>query len=210
MAETHASVSIEKQKKTTKSAVVKKEKPAHKDVSPEGQKKVKTGEQNVMRKVKLEKVVLNVGGVGDKLEKGFILIKILSGKKPVKVKAIKRIPTWGVRPGLEVGTKVTLRGQDAEKVLAKLLPAINNTLKTKQIRTNTLSFGIHEYIEIPGVEYIREVGIMGFEVTAVFTRAGKRVERKKVKQGKAHKIEVTPEEIKQFMITKFNSKVKEK
>jgi large subunit ribosomal protein L5 len=170
----------------------------------------KIGSENIMRKVKLEKVVLNVGGTGDKLEKGFILIKILSGKKPVKVKAIKRIPTWGVRPGLEVGTKVTVRGEDAEKLLAKLLPALNNTLKSKQIRTNTLSFGIHEYIEIPGVEYIREVGIMGFEVTAVFTRAGKRVERKKVKQGKARRLEVTPEEIKQFMITKFNSKVKEK
>lgn len=160
-----------------------------------------------MREVKLEKIILNVGGVGDKLEKGFKLIQIISGKKAVKVKATKRIPTWGVRPGLEVGTKVTLRGKDAEKMVAKLLPAINNTLKEKQIRTNTVSFGIHEYIEIPGVEYIREVGIMGFEVTVVFTRAGKRVERKKVKAGKARKIAVTPQEIEEFMVNKFKVKI---
>lgn len=163
-----------------------------------------------MREIRLEKVVLNIGGTGDKLERGVKLIQIISGKKPVKVKATQRIPTWGVRPGLEVGTKVTLRGKEAAKILAKLLPAINNTLKEKAIRTNTVSFGIHEYIEIPGVEYIREVGIMGFEVTAVFSRAGKRVERKKVKAGKGRRLDITPEEIETFMIDKFKTKVLKK
>jgi large subunit ribosomal protein L5 len=95
-------------------------------------------------------------------------------------------------------------------MIARLLPAINNTLKEKQIRTNTVSFGIHEYIEIPGVEYIREVGIMGFEVTAVFERAGKRIERKKVKAGKARKLEISPEEIEKFMVDKFKVKIARK
>ncbi len=162
---------------------------------------------NVMRELRLDKVVLNVGGVAEKLEKGFILLKTLSGKMPVKVKAIKRIPTWGVRPGLEVGTKVTLRGQDAVAMLNKLLPAVDNTLKDKQIQNNFLSFGIHEYIEIPGVEYIREVGIMGFEVTAVFIRAGKRIELKKVKRGKARRSVVSREEIEKFMQNKFKTTV---
>jgi large subunit ribosomal protein L5 len=163
--------------------------------------------ENKMRAIKLEKVSLNVGGTGDKLERGFKLLQILSGRKPVKVTAYKRIPTWGVRPGLEVGTKVTLRGDAAEKILAKLLPAIGNSLKEKQIKSNFLSFGIHEYIEIPGVEYIREVGIMGFEVTAVFTRSGKRVERKKIKAGKARKMEVSEKEIEKFMEEKFKTKI---
>lgn len=166
--------------------------------------------ENKMRQIRMEKVVLNVGGTGDKLEKGFKLIQIISGKKAVKVKATKRIPTWGVRPGLEVGTKVTLRGKEAEKMVEKLLPAINNTLKERQIKTNTVSFGIHEYIEIPGIEYIREVGIMGFEITAVFTRPGKRIERKKVKSGRARKIEVTPAEIEEYMVNKFNTKILKK
>jgi large subunit ribosomal protein L5 len=162
--------------------------------------------KNIMRSVKLEKVVLNVGGTGDKLERGFKLLGILSGRKPVKVKANKRIPAWGVRPGLEVGTKVTLRGKEAEKLLVRLLPAVNNSLKEKQVRPNFLSFGIHEYIEIPGIEYIREVGIMGFELTVVFTRAGKRVERKKIRAGKAKRIDVSVEEIEQFMREKFKTK----
>src|SRR3989344_8449031 len=116
--------------------------------------------ENKMRKIKIERVVLNIGATGDKLNKGTILLQKLSGKKPVRVTATKRIPTWNVRPGLEVGTKVTLRGNEAVEMIKRLLPAVDNTVKEKQIQNNFLSFGIHEYIEIPGIEYIREVGII--------------------------------------------------
>ena len=163
--------------------------------------------ENLMREIKLEKVVLNIGGVAEKLDKGEILLKEISGKKPIKVKAVKRIPTWNVRPGLEVGVKVTLRGEDALKMVKKLLPAIDNTLKEKQIQNNCFSFGIHEYIEIPGVEYIREVGIMGFEVTVVFSRAGKAVEKKKVKRGKTRRLVVTKEEIISYLEANFKTKI---
>jgi len=163
---------------------------------------------NVMQGFKLDKVILNIGGVEDKLEKGFILLEKLSGKTPVKVKATKRIPTWQVRPGLEVGCKVTLRGKEAEEMLKRLLPALDNTLKEKQIQNNFLSFGIHEYIEIPGMEYIREVGIMGFEITAVFTRPGRHVESKKVKRGKRPKrLAVLKEEIIGYLQTKYKTQI---
>ncbi len=164
-------------------------------------------QENKMREIKIEKVVLNVGGTGEKLEKGVILLENLTGKKAVKVQATKRIPTWHVRPGLEVGTKITLRGADAEKMVKRLLPAIQNTLKEKQIKDNFVSFGIHEYIEIPGMEYIREVGIMGFEVTIVFTRAGKRIEKKKIKSGKTRRQIVTSKEIEEILVNKFETKI---
>jgi len=163
--------------------------------------------ENVMKEIKLEKVILNIGGVADKLDKGVILLETISGKKAVKVQATKRIPTWNVRPGLEVGTKVTLRGEDALNMIKKLLPAIDNTLKEKQIQPNCFSFGIHEYIEIPNVEYIREVGIMGFEVTVVFTRAGKSVEKKKVKRGKARRIVINREDIENYVVNKFGTTI---
>lgn len=162
---------------------------------------------NPMREIKLEKVILNIGGVAEKLDKGEILLKKISGKKPVKVKATKRIPTWQVRPGLEVGVKVTLRGKDALAMIKKLLPAVDNTLKEKQIQDNFFSFGIHEYIEIPGVEYIREVGMMGFEVTAVFSRAGKAVEKKKVKRGKSRRLTVAREEVENFLVSNFKTEI---
>ena len=162
---------------------------------------------NPMREIKLDKVVLNIAGVADKLDKGVILLEAVSGKKAIRVKATKRIPTWNVRPGLEVGTKVTLRGTDALAMIKKLLPAIDNSLKEKQIQDNCFSFGIHEYIEIPGVEYIREVGIMGFEVTVVFARAGKVVEKKKVKRGKSRRLTVSREEIEGFVIERFGTEI---
>jgi large subunit ribosomal protein L5 len=163
--------------------------------------------ENSMREIKLEKVILNIGGVGEKLDRGIILLQTVSGKKPIKVKATKRIPTWNVRPGLEVGVKVTLRGKDALEMVKKLLPAIDNILKEKQIQNNCFSFGIHEYIEIPGIEYIREVGIMGFEVSVVFSRAGKSVEKKKIKRGKSRRLTVSREEIENYLVTKFKTEI---
>ncbi len=163
--------------------------------------------ENMMRDIKIERVVLNIGGTGEKLDRGVLLLENLTNRKPMKVKATKRIPTWGVRPGLEVGTKVTLRGKEAFAILKRLLPAIDSTLKQKQIQDNFVSFGIHEYIEIPEMEYIRDVGIMGLEVTVVFARAGRRVEKKKVKKGKTKRQVVTKEEIEQILEKDFEVQI---
>jgi len=65
--------------------------------------------QNIMREIKIEKVVLNIGGTAENLEKGVKLLKMLTGRKPAKMRSKKRIPSLGVRPGLEVGAVVTLR-----------------------------------------------------------------------------------------------------
>ena len=64
---------------------------------------------NPMREIKIEKVVLSIGGIGDALEKGVKLLTMLTGRKPAKMESQKRIPSWSVRPKLAVGTVVTLR-----------------------------------------------------------------------------------------------------
>ncbi len=88
-----------------------------------------------------------------------------------------------------------------------MLAAENNTLKRKQISENTFSFGIKEYIEIPGVEYQRDIGIRGLDVTVTFKKSGKRVKLKKIKKGKFPKRQrVSKEEIIKFMEEKFNTK----
>ena len=90
-----------------------------------------------------------------------------------------------------------------------MLTTIDNTLRKKQISENNFSFGIKEYIEIPGIEYQRDIGIMGFDVTVVFKRAGKRIRFKKIKQGKIPKRQViTPEEIIKFMEDNFQTEFK--
>ena len=153
----------------------------------EEKSEVKEKKQNIMHKMKIEKVVLSVGGVGDNLEKGVKLLEILTERKISRRASKKRIPTLGVRPGLEVGCMVTMRGEKAIELLKRLLATVDHQIREKQISENTFSFGIKEYIEIPGMQYQRDIGIIGFDVTVTFTRPGKRIARKKVKRGKLPK-----------------------
>ncbi len=169
-------------------------------------KELNKNQINPMRKIKIEKIVLSIGGTGEELEKGFRLLKILTGKTPAKMQSRKRIPSLGVRPKLEVGTVVTIR-KNPEETLRKMLSTLDNTLKKSQISENNFSFGIKEYIEIPGTEYQRDIGIRGLDVTVTFKRAGKRVKLKKIKKGKIPKRQaITREEIIKFMEENFKTK----
>lgn len=162
--------------------------------------------KNPMRKIRIEKLVLSIGGIAEKLEKGFKLLSFITKRKPAKMKSKKRIPSLNVRPGLEVGAVVTIR-KDKDELLKKLLIAVDNTLRKKQISENNFSFGIKEYLEIPGMEYQRDIGIIGFDVTIVFKRAGRRVRLKKIKKGKISKKQIiTKEEIIKFMEDNFQTK----
>ena len=163
--------------------------------------------ENIMREIKIEKVVLNIGGVAEELEKGVKLLELLvPGRKPARTKSRKRIPSLGVRPNLEVGTVVTIRN-GMDDFLKKMFVTIEGVLKKKQVSENNFSFGIKEYIEIPGMEYNRDIGIRGFDVTVVFKRTGRRVRLKKIKRGKIPKRQViTKEEIIKFMEENFQVK----
>ena len=160
-------------------------------------------EQNAMREIKIEKLILNIGGTGDNLEKGFKLLGIISGRKPMKRKSKKRIPSFGIRPGMEVGCIVTIR-KNPEELIDRLLQSRDRKMKKKSVAVNHLTFGIKEYIEVPGMEYQRDIGIIGLEATAVFVRKGRRIANRKLK--KAHipkRQDVSKEEIIKFMEQKF-------
>ena len=162
--------------------------------------------ENPMRKIKIEKVVVSISGIGEDLEKGVKLLEMITKRKAAKMKSTKRIPTFNVRPGLEIGTVITLRKNNKE-FLERFLSAIENTLKRKQISENNFSFGIKEYIEIPGVEYQRDIGIIGLDITVVFKRTGKRVALRKVKKGKVSKKQmISKEEIIKFMEENFHTR----
>jgi large subunit ribosomal protein L5 len=162
--------------------------------------------ENIMKKIKIEKIVLSIGGIGEELEKGFKLLSFLTNKKPMKTKSRKRIPSLNVRPGLEIGAFVTIR-DNKEELLKKMLATLDNKLSKKQISVNNFSFGIKEYIEIPGIEYQGEIGIRGFDITVVFKRSGKRVNIKKIKRGKIPKRQIiSKEDIIKFMEDNFKIK----
>lgn len=163
--------------------------------------------ENKMAEIEIEKIVLNIGSVGEELNKAEKLLKILTEKKPIKTKAKKRIPGFNIRPGLEIGYKITLR-KNFDDLLKRLFDAIGNKLKRKQIKENGFSFGIEEYIQIPGLEYQRDIGMFGLEVCIAFKRKGKRVKMKKIKKGKLPKKQnISEEEIINFIKNKFNLEV---
>jgi len=165
--------------------------------------------ENPMHLFHIEKVLLSAGATGDALLKSKKLLELISSNKPQIVQSNKRIPDFGVRPGLEVGVRVTLRGKKAIDLLKRLLGAIDNTLNSKQISDNHFSFGIEEYIEIPGIEYQREIGIRGLNVTVVFIRPGSRVKIKKIKSGRIPKRnQVSKQEIIKFMQEVFKTNFK--
>lgn len=162
--------------------------------------------ENPMREIKIEKLILSCGGVKEDLDRYYKLISTISGMKPIKKQTVRRIPGFGIRPKMEVGCMVTIRSGKAEELLARLLSAVENQLKKKQIADNHFSFGIEEYINIPGEKYDREIGMAGLKVTIVFARKGKRVARKKIKKGKIAPKQIVPkQEIIKFMEENFET-----
>ncbi len=161
--------------------------------------------ENPTRQIRIDKVVLSVGGTAEELEKGVKLLNLITGKTPAKMKSHKRIPAFGVRPKLEVGAVVTIR-ENLNEVVKRMLTAIDNKLRKKQVSKNNFSFGIKEYIEIPEMEYQRDIGVRGLDVTIVFKRAGRRVRIRKIKPGKIPERQNIPkEEIIKFMEENFQT-----
>lgn len=168
---------------------------------------------NPMKDIRIEKITLNIGAGKDqsRLEKGLLLLNNIAGIKPVKTFTKKRIPDWGLRPGLPIGCKLTLRKKKAEELLVRLLDAKNNRLIEKQFdNEGNIAFGIPEYIDIAGARYDPKIGIMGLEVCVTLERPGFRIKRRNIAKRKIptrHKI--TREEAMEFMKKKFNVKIGE-
>lgn len=168
---------------------------------------------NKMREIRIEKLTLNMGAgeAGAKLEKYEKLLNAITGKKPIQIISNKRIPTWQVRPGLAIGTKVTIRGKAAEELLKRLLTAVDNNLKPKSFdNQGNISFGIPEYIDIPGMEYIVEIGIVGLEVAVTLERPGFRIKKRKLNKKKVpSKHRISAEDAKAFMKSNYSVKLGE-
>lgn len=143
---------------------------------------------NSNRQIQIEKLTLNVGAgkSQDVLEKGVKLIQHISGVAPVKTYTTKRIPSWGLRPGLPIGCKCTLRNKELiTNLIGSFLKSRSNTLKDSNFDdSGNVSFGIAEYINIPGVKYSPDIGIMGFQVTVTLKRPGYRIKHRRIMRKK--------------------------
>ena len=89
--------------------------------------------KNPMKKPFLEKIVLNigVGSGGEELERASTVLETISGKTSVKTLSRKNIKEFNLRKGRAIGTMVTVRGEEAEKLLKRLLIVTNNKILRK-------------------------------------------------------------------------------
>ena len=164
--------------------------------------------EHVMRRVVVDKITLNFGAGKDQkqLDKGVVLLKQLTGIEPVRTITNKRIPTWGLRPGLPVGAKVTLRGPAAVDMCRRLLSARDFKLRQSNIDQNgNVSFGLKEYIDIPGAKYDPTIGIIGLECTLTLKRPGYRVRDRKLRKASiSHRHRLSQSDATSFMKSTFN------
>jgi len=160
--------------------------------------------------IRTEKVVLNIcaGIEQENVKKANSLLSNISGTKAVETKAKKRIANWKIRPGLPIGSKVTVRGSNAEELLKRLLVAVGNSLPKKLFSENGFSFGIKEYIDIPNVKYNPEIGIIGLDVSVSLVRPGFRVKNRKIKARKVPKKHlISAEESAEFIKQRFGVEI---
>lgn len=147
-----------------------------------------------MKKIRLEKVVLNmgVGKSGEAIEIAKKALDQITGKKSCARDAKATQRDWGVRKGEPIGVAVTVRGQDAAVLLKRLLDAVGNRLKGRSFDDfGNVSFGIKEHIDIPGIKYDPQIGILGLEAAVSLARPGFSIRfrsRHKASVGKHHRI----------------------
>lgn len=134
-----------------------------------------------MQMPKLEKIVLNMG-VSDARENGKAIenaLKVLAtitGQKPVVTKAHKSIANFKLRQGMDIGAKVTLRGQRMYEFLDKLISIdLPRTRDFRGINPNAFdghgnyALGIREQLIFPEIVYDSIDKIRGMDVVIVTT-----------------------------------------
>jgi len=164
-------------------------------------------QENPMKKISLEKVVLNMGlgRSGDAVLIAKNALQQISGKNPSARDAKETQRDWGIRKGEPIGVAVTIRGEEASALLKRLFDAKGNQVKGKSFDNfGNYSFGINEHIDIPGVKYDPKIGILGLGISVTLSRPGYGIRTRskhKAKVGKKHIIK--SEEAKDYLIKEF-------
>ena len=137
--------------------------------------------KNVMELPKVTKVVINMA-VGEAVTNSKALdaavgdMTIISGQKPIITKAKKSIAAFKVREGMNLGCKVTLRGERMYEFLDKLmnlaLPRVRDfhgiSLSGFDGRGN-YTLGLKEQLIFPEIEYDKIDKARGMDITIVTT-----------------------------------------
>ena len=136
---------------------------------------------SVMECPKLVKIVVNMG-VGDAignpkaLEEAVAELTQITGQKPVITKAKKSIANFKLREGMQIGCKVTLRGERMydffDKLVSISLPRVRDfrgVSRTAFDGRGNYTLGVKEQLIFPEINYDKVAIVRGMDVVIVTT-----------------------------------------
>ena len=148
-------------------------------VAPELMKKFEY--KSVMQIPKLDKIVINVG-CGEARDNSKVIDAILldlaaiTGQKPIVCKARKSVANFKLREGMNIGAKVTLRGERMYEFLDRLFNvALPRVRDFRGINPNSFdgrgnyNMGLKEQLIFPEIEYDKIDAVRGMDLCFVTT-----------------------------------------
>ncbi|RCX12781.1 LSU ribosomal protein L5P [Anaerobacterium chartisolvens] len=136
---------------------------------------------STMQVPKLEKVVINMG-VGEVKENPKAMdsavsdLTSITGQKPIVTKAKKSVAAFKLRQGMNIGCKVTLRGERMYEFVDKFFNiALPKVRDFRGVSNNSFdgrgnySLGIKEQVIFPEIEYDKVDKVRGMDIIFVTT-----------------------------------------
>ena len=146
-----------------------------------GQLEEKFGYTNKMQVPKLEKIVLNMGLGSEKdnpkgIDAALDELALIAGQRPIVTKAKKSVANFKVREGMNVGAKVTLRGDRmyyfADKLMNIVLPRVRDfrgVSDTSFDGRGNYAMGVKEQLIFPEINYDDVDKTRGMDIVFVTT-----------------------------------------
>lgn len=143
----------------------------------------KFGYKSVMQIPKLDKIVINVGA-GEAKDNSKAIDAIctdlaaITGQKPFVCKARKSVANFKLREGMNIGVKVTLRGERMYEFLDRFFNvALPRVRDFRGINPNSFdgrgnyNMGLREQLIFPEIEYDKIDKVRGMDICFVTTAA---------------------------------------
>lgn len=137
------------------------------------------GYPNPMQVPRLKKIVVNMG-VGDATGDSKVMaaavsdMTLITGRKPIVIRAKRSVATFKLREGMPIGCKVTLRGDAMYEFLDRLVTiALPRVRDFRGIPTTSFdgrgnfALGLKEQIVFPEIDYDKVDTIRGMDVVIV-------------------------------------------
>lgn len=146
-----------------------------------GQLEEKFGYTNKMQVPKLEKIVLNMGLGSEKdnpkgIDAALDELALIAGQRPIVTKTKKSVANFKVREGMNVGAKVTLRGDRmyyfADKLMNIVLPRVRDfrgVSDTSFDGRGNYAMGVKEQLIFPEINYDDVDKTRGMDIVFVTT-----------------------------------------